>query len=263
MGRVRRFWDSNLRMDVILKHSKSSAREFAVLKEFDSPYIVKPLDLRCIDGEQVLVIPFYPQMSAGGLKGYCSERTVLKFLTDVATGLQEIHNKGFVHSDINPQNILIDKDSFIISDFDGSFMVGFPQSDLEEDEMSRFCNAPEWTNDRLKIDTYSDIWSLGASAYMLMMGKAVFGSEKGCRQSVSTEIPGHLSGYSKEISLLIKRCLSFNPEERPTAGQVVEQAQRMLKNMPAVLVRKNHNCSRGEEKKSKNVKEFWPEDMVC
>ena len=259
MGRLKRIWDKDLQMEILEKESRSAGREYAIMKRFNSPYIVKPAGCRERGEVSVLLLPYYPQRSADGIQGYCTERTVWKFLHDVASGLELVHSAGMVHSDINPSNVIMDKSDFIISDFDGCHYLGEASDDLEKDEDSRYCNAPEWTYDRSRVCIGSDIWSLGASAYLLLMGKPVFSGERGGRQNENTEIPSQLSGFSKKISLLLRRCLDFNPDKRPSAEEIKEEAAGVLE---VRLERKLKKAELAQEfKYTESSADFWPEDM--
>lgn len=259
MGRIEKIWDKGLQMEIIEKKSRSAAREYAIMKRFDSPYIMQPVGYREADERSVLLLPYLPQRSTDGLQGYCTERMAWKFLHDVASGLELIHGEGFVHSDINPSNIFMDKDNFVIGDFDGCHVMGNPVDGLEKDEKTHYFNAPEWTYDLSGVCPGSDIWSLGASVYFLLMGKPLFSGERGCRQNKNTEIPAQLCGFSRDISLLLKRCLDFNPENRPSSENIRVEASIMLK----VPLEKQYKKMKLDQKNEyKNTPEdFWPEDM--
>ena len=61
----------------------------------------------------------------------------------------------------------------------------------------------------------SDVWSLGAMAFELLVGEVPFGEEGGLNQESGLEIPDIPGQYSQDLKDIIERCLSEVPSERP------------------------------------------------
>ena len=226
-----------------LKKTKTAAKEYDLLCSFDSPRIIRPKGVR----EDCLVLPYYKERAADGIAGYCTEREAWRFLHDVSEGLAYIHSKGLIHMDIKPSNILIDRNGYVITDFD-----------MEYDEDSHAFNPPEWDKNRRNLSKKSDIWSLGASAFNLIMGVKIFNGYGGRAQQKETPVPSLRSDrYSHELISLLNRCLDWNPDKRPDAEEIVATADRMLmkksrvKEKPITLGKECHPYDK-----------VWPEDIT-
>lgn len=197
-----------------------------------SPHILQAIGFTTIEGTPCIILPYCRQRSADALAGYFSECMLWRFISDVASGLAALHEKGYMHLDIKPSNILINDDRFIISDFGGcrsTTQANTETENIEEDKSSYSYSAPEWSKSGERLTSASDIWSLGASAFMLLMSTPIFSGQGGKKQLIDTPLPSfRRDRYSEALSLLIKRCLDYTPALRPTAREIIDIATRRL-----------------------------------
>lgn len=244
MGRIEFKTDSKLRRKVVLKFSASSQKEYSLLKRLDSDRIVKPIELR----DDCIVFPEYPERAADGIAGYCSEKEAWRFIKDVAEGLDYIHNKGIIHGDIKPSNVLISEGGYIINDFD-----------MEGDLASYAFTPPEWSKSGENITEKSDVWSLGASVFYLINGTFIFNGRGAVLQKENTKIPSIRKDiFTKDLSDIISKCLSYNPQERPSPKELFILANIMLEKTYQKKPKKdtlNVNCSYIHD-------DIWPEEMI-
>lgn len=255
MVRIEHIWDKELRCKVTTKHCSSAAREYALMSMFNIPEIIRPLTLR----ENAIVMPHCMERSADGIAGYCSEQTAWKFLYDVASGIAHIHDNGYIHHDIKPSNILITDTGFAIGDFGACFKPGEQMLSLEEDDTSHAFSAPEWSKDKKHIVPKSDIWSLGASVFQMIMGVQIFSGRGGKAQKACTQIPAlPKDRYSTSLSSLICSCLAFNPDERPSAEEITKMASQRLK---ASIKRERRIKSTAILEQQCKIQDPWPEEM--
>lgn len=68
----------------------------------------------------------------------------------------------------------------------------------------------------------SDIWALGASLYELITGDAPFGNDGGNCQVKGSNIPPIKQDVPDSIKELVYSCLSYEPEDRPSARSIVD-----------------------------------------
>lgn len=245
MDRIEIKTDSKLRMRVVEKHSASAAKEYAMLANLDSDRIIKPIELR----GDCIVFPEYPERAANGIAGYCTEKEVWHFIRDVAEGLEYIHNKGIIHGDIKPSNVLIADEGYIINDFD-----------MEGDLTSFAFTPPEWSRNGENINAKSDIWSLGASVFNLINGTYIFNGRGAMLQKENTKIPSLRNDkYSEILSETISKCMSFNSQDRPSPKELIELSERMMKaddvKKPKINISKTNISTYIHD-------EIWPEKMI-
>lgn len=105
--------------------------------------------------------------------------TVCDYGIQISRGLQAIHQKGLVHSDIKPLNILLDRSERVvkISDF-GLARVVTAQGDIGEQTVFA---TPEYASPEqlqgFEIDRRSDLFSLGSVLYAMCTTRPPFEDE--------------------------------------------------------------------------------------
>ncbi|KAK3302308.1 kinase-like domain-containing protein [Chaetomium strumarium] len=93
---------------------------------------------------------------------------------EAAGAVAWIHTRRVLHCDIQPTNLLLDKDLHIkLADFQGRHLSedGKVLLDGWSGEPSRFC-CPR--DDDFDADVKTDLFALGCTIYFIMMGYAVF-----------------------------------------------------------------------------------------
>jgi serine/threonine protein kinase len=105
----------------------------------------------------------------------------VEYIAQAAAGLQHAYEKGFVHRDIKPQNLILSKDGTVkILD------MGLARSSEERDKLTANIDigailgtadyiAPEQAVNDPNVDIRADIYSLGATFYTLVTGRPPFG----------------------------------------------------------------------------------------
>jgi hypothetical protein len=100
-------------------------------------------------------------------------RELARVMANVARAVASVHERGVVHRDLKPQNILIDRKGHVyLTDF-GLAQDSRPPSETASGDLSGTpaFMAPEQAAG-LSADARSDVYSLGATLYALVTGKA-------------------------------------------------------------------------------------------
>lgn len=154
-------------------------KEAHVLASLDHPNVVTIFELGEIDGRVFIAVRY---LSGGNLQQYLQKqgslpyKKALAILTQVCEGLQVAHDRGLVHCDIKPANIVFDgKGNAIISDFGlaravqisglstSTSIAGTPEY-----------RAPEMWRADSPVSPASDVYSLGCILVEMLTGKILF-----------------------------------------------------------------------------------------
>jgi serine/threonine protein kinase len=143
-----------------------------------------------------------------------SFRRRMGIVKTLVSGLRLIHAKGFVHKDIKPDNILLDRYLEVkIGD------LGIAVEYVENKEMYSLAHqeyaAPELkTGDKSKYDNKVDIYSLGLVINLIFTEKKhTFRKEKG---KLLVDFP-EKSEFFMDI---IEQCVEWSPALRPTSARI-------------------------------------------
>ena len=153
-----------------------------------------------------------------------SESELLAIFTPINEGLDVVHQHGFIHRDIKPDNIYIRQDkSPVLLDFGAARDVVKTKSDqltrvLTEGYAPYEQYNPAWAEQ----GPWTDIYALGATLYLAVMGrKPVIASERAAAYMRKEPDP-YISalettntGYSRPFLAAIDQALVFHPKDRP------------------------------------------------
>lgn len=185
-----------------------------------------------------LVMKYCSKGSSSLLAGKTDEYAVWNFIHDVAAGLKYLHNmpEPIIHQDIKPDNILLSDTGFVITDFGISKKIRSTMRKQSKRAVGAGATAymgPErFESDPTPVKA-SDIWSLGASIYELATGELPFSGLGGGMQRNGAEMPSLDNKWSKDMNMVMQSCLAKETWDRPTAEQLEEYADAIIKGEPA------------------------------
>ena len=212
-------------------------REYSNTADLSSPYLLTPEYFDVHNRRPFLVMKYCANGSSSKLAGQISEDKLWAFIHDVASGLEVLHSQSdpIVHQDIKPDNILIDSNGhFLITDFGISKRLRATMHRQSKRDVSSGAMpymAPERFDSNPRLNTSSDIWSLGASIYELAMGELPFSGFGGAMQRNGADMPSLDSGCSSVLNEIMQRCLNPDASNRPTAVELSKWAKS--KTIPA------------------------------
>lgn len=225
-------------------------QEYRIAAGLDHPNLLVTKDFGVWQDYPWLTMKFCDSGSVGDMVGTLrptseDERTIWRFIHDVAEGLAYLHHvkpEPIVHQDIKPDNVLIASDgTFLITDFGISKRIRNTMSKQSTRALKAGAPAymgPERFSANPEPILSSDIWSLGASIYELAEGELPFSGMGGVMMNQGAEIPLLSSGWSKNLNDIMRWCLEKQTWDRARADQVADIAKAVLDSQGEVCVEK-------------------------
>lgn len=160
-------------------------------------------------------------------------REIIEIGIQAAETLDHAHQKGIVHRDVKPSNILLQTSGQIkITDF-GIAHIEDPSASVQT-QAGEILGTPAYMSPEQvmsrPVDGRSDLFSLGIILYELATGKRPFGGENlaAIFNSITQEIPSPPVRINPEIPLelsqIILKCLNKKQEERFQSGKTLAEA---------------------------------------
>ena len=214
-------------------------REAQTAAQLSHPHIVPIYDVGERDGIAFLVMGL---LTGGNLATLLAHEPRLpveearRFLREVADALDYAHQRGVIHRDIKPDNILIDRESgrALVTDF-GIAWAMEAASRLTVTGIAvgtPTYMSPEQAVGERALDGRSDIYSLGVLGYQMLTGRVPFTASNSMALLLKhvTEPPRAVRELRPDappaICDAIERALMKSPEDRwPTAGTLRDALQ--------------------------------------
>jgi serine/threonine-protein kinase len=148
--------------------------EYEVSRDFQHPVLRKSYTLKRIRRwlrvvEVQLLMEYFPGRNLEDFVTSATLPQLVAIFVKVADGLQSLHQLGFVHADIKPNNILVNAEDqeVRIIDFGQSCRIGVVKKRIQG---TPDYIAPEQVR-RLPLDQRTDVFNLGATMYWMLTGK--------------------------------------------------------------------------------------------
>lgn len=204
-----------------LRRFRNESKAIAVLSH---PNIVKIYDVGFSEKIQYIVMEYIDGIT---LKEYIEEERVLTwkdtvhFVIQILRALQHAHDKGIVHRDIKPQNIMMFTDGTIkVMDFGiAKFAREDGKTATDQAIGSVHYISPEQASGNV-TDAKSDIYSVGAMMYEMLTGRKPFDSDNPVAIAVMHmhDIPERPRAINSDIpdglEEIVLRAMEKAPEDR-------------------------------------------------
>jgi serine/threonine protein kinase len=155
-------------------------REIEVQGRLDHPNIAKVHNALHFQSSLILVLELVEGQSLEKLlqKGKLPVRSAIDYICQTLAGLGYAHDRGVVHRDVNPANLIITPDGCVkLTDFGLAKSLGDYQLTSDGDIVgSLHYMPPEQVRRQTEPDPRSDVYSTGAVLYELLTGKKLFES---------------------------------------------------------------------------------------
>ena len=235
--------DEFINDDDFVRRFKNESKAIAVLSH---PNIVKVYDVSFGNKLQYIVMEYVDGIT---LKEYIQKQGLIAWndavfiVTQILRALQHAHDKGIVHRDIKPQNIiLLPSGNIKVTDFGIARFSRTETKTLTENAIgSVHYISPEQAKGEF-TDERADIYSLGVVFYELLAGRVPFESDSAVSVALMqiNDEPRRLKDINPDIPLGIEQicihAMQKNPLDRyQTATEMLLDLEDVIKNPNATF----------------------------
>jgi serine/threonine-protein kinase PpkA len=204
--------------------------EYALISQIDHPNVAKIYHQGFGESHAYISMEYFP----GGdlrqlMSGAIGETIAVATLIQVAGALAAIHERGIVHRDMKPDNVMIRADgSMALADFGIAMQIDtqLDRTDSGEIYGTPSYISPEQASDE-PVDHRADIYALGIMFYELLVGKKPFRApsvQSLLTQHIHAEIPALPDDY-RHYQGLVNKMLAKKPVERfQSADEIIDVA---------------------------------------
>ena len=198
-------------------------REARAVAKLAHPNIVTVIDRGEQDGRQFIVFEYVdgPNLKDLTRDGPLEVWEAIGLTLQVAHALSFAHNRGLVHRDVKPQNVLLNEDGQAkVTDFGIARSLdvqGFTHTGTVLGTSDYI--APEQARGQ-RVDPKTDIYSLGTVLYELLVGDVPFSGDNFvavAMRHVNEPVPSvleHRPDCPPRLDLAIQRAMAKNPDDR-------------------------------------------------
>lgn len=205
-------------------------------------------------------------------------RAVLEVLVQLAAGLTHAHERGILHLDIKPANVLLaDTGEPMLLDFNLSFDAARPNRDLVGGTMPYM--AIEQLLDmrnrgKGEIDARTDLYSLGVLAFEMLTGTVPFPVSGKQSRDLEGQVAARRKGppsiralnpaVSPAVEAIILKLLAAEPVDRyQNAEELRIDAERQLNDLPLQYAREASTRERFAKWRRRNPGFMWRMLVAC
>ncbi len=228
-------------------------REGRAAAQLNHANIVQAIDVAEANGYHYFVMEFvegctvYDELADG--KVYAEEEAV-DIITQIARALLHAHERGFIHRDVKPKNIMLTRERVAkLADMGLARETTDLQAALAEAGRAYgtpYYIAPEQIRGEVDIDHRADLYSLGATFYHMVTGRVPFEGptpsavmHKHLKEPLTP--PDHLNtNLTSGCGAMIEMLMAKNRDDRyPSARELLVDLERLARKQAPEYAQQN------------------------
>ena len=246
-----------------LRRFRNEAKAITVLSH---PNIVDVYDVSFGDRLQYIVMEYIDGIT---LKQYIDQEGVIRldealhFTTQILMALEHAHEKGIIHRDIKPQNVMLLQDGSIkVTDFGiARFSQSETQTMTDKAIGSVHYIAPEQARGDYITDK-ADIYSVGVMLYEMTTGRLPFVADNAVSVALmqlqaKPVMPRELNpSLPRGLEQITMRAMEKSPVDRfQSAGEMLDDIDRFRRN-PGIVFHYDLQAGRADYDSSRNIDSY-------
>ncbi len=203
-------------------------REIRAAAALNDPHVVSAFDAESVGDTHFLVMEYVTGQSLADMLKGCGRlpvATACEYISQAALGLEHAHERGMVHRDIKPNNLLVTSDAEgrpLIKVLDLG-LARFTNAALADDGLTATGQvmgtpdymAPEQARNSRDADIRADIYSLGCTLFRALTGSLPFTGQSAVEKlmarnledapALETRLPDAPAGLSAVVAKMLAR----------------------------------------------------------
>lgn len=198
-------------------------REARIVSQMNHPNIVTVYDVGVVDNHHYLAMQYVDGKELRYRFGDMNLATKIQVVRDVSSALHYAGNKGYVHRDVKPENVMM-------SDEDGRAILmdfGIAKASDGNHSMTKtgtaigtpYYMSPEQAQGK-PVDRRSDLYSLGVMFFQLLTGYVPYDAESGVAIGIKhiTEPVPLLPKHLRVFQPILEKIMAKDPDRRYQTG---------------------------------------------
>ncbi|XP_050414228.1 serine/threonine-protein kinase Nek5 isoform X2 [Patella vulgata] len=200
--------------------------------------------------------------------GIPDEQQLRSWIYQIASALKHMHERGYIHRNVKPANVMVIEDLTLkLGDFGTSRLI--PKSSILTTVIGTpYFMCPEMLNYK-SYSKPADIWSFGCLCYAIATlkvmneGTSFKDIMKSSLRLKNREVVRNIP-FSDCVKNLIGQMLSFFPDDRPTADEIMDKVKSCEDGSEAnahsderKLTRQQSECNPKSKKRKPTADESW------